>query len=252
MEIKGKVALVTGASGGIGLATAKLLTEKGAKVALVARSKDKLENLKKQLPDSIAVVADVGKVEDVDRMIGKVYSHFGRIDILVNNAGQGYDSPIDKIDPQILQCIIDLDFAGQVLAMKQVVPIMRKQGGGSIINVSSALALMHLPGMSVYAALKAALAHISITAHEELKDDKIAVGVIYPYVTLTDFEKNTVKTGASTWESEGEDENESGGLPFKPDTAEYVAQKIAEGIESGEAEIFVHDWMKRNQSRRES
>ena len=246
MDVKGKIAVVTGASGGIGLATAKLLSKKGAKVALVARSKDKLQRLSNELPDSIAVPADISKVEDINRMIKQVYDNYGRIDILVNNAGQGYDAPIDQIDVDTLLCIINLDFVGQVLAMKQVIPIMRKQGGGSIINVSSALALLHLPGMSIYAALKEALAHISITAHEELKDSKIAVGVIYPYVTLTDFEKNTVKTGASSWENEAEEDGEeSGGLPFKPDTAEYVAQKILEGIESGAEEIFVHDWMKR-------
>jgi short-subunit dehydrogenase len=243
MDTKGKVAIITGASGGIGLATAKLLSSKGVKLALVARSKDKLDALTKELPNSTAIVADVSRVEDTKRMVKQAYDHFGRIDILVNNAGQGYDSPIDKIDPEIMRCIVDLDFIGQVVAMTEVVPIMRKGGGGSIINVSSALALMHMPGMSVYAALKAALAHISITAHEELKEQKIAVSVIYPYVTLTDFEKNTVKTGPSRWESEGEEE-ESGGLPFKPDTAEYVAQKILEGITSGETQIFVHDWMK--------
>ena len=70
------------------------------------------------------------------------------------------------------------------------------------------------------------------------------MSVVYPYVTLTDFEKNTVKTGASSWENQGEnEEEESGGLPFKPDTAEFVAEKILEGIGSGDAEIFVHDWM---------
>ena len=243
MDVKGKVAIVTGASGGIGLATAKLLSKKGAKVALVARSTEKLQRLAKEMPESIAVHADISKVEDVNRMIKQVYDHYGKIDILINNAGQGYDSPIDQIDADILHCIIDLDFVGQVLAMKQVVPIMRKQGCGSIINVSSALALMHMPGMSIYAALKEALAHISITAHEELKETKIAVSVVYPYVTLTDFEKNTVKTGAPSWENDAEGEEESGGLPFKPDTAEYVAEKILEGIDSGAAEIFVHEWM---------
>lgn len=248
MEVKGKVAVVTGASGGIGLATAKLLSSKGAKLALVARSKDKLERLAKELPDSFVVVADISKVNDVTGMVDKVYKHFGRIDIVVNNAGQGYDSPIDKIDADIMQCIINLDFTGQVIAMKEVVPIMRKQGGGSIVNVSSALALMHFPGMSIYASLKAALAHISITAAEELKGDKIAVSVVYPYVTLTDFEKNTIRTGAPAWENEEEEGEESGGLPFKPDTAEYAAQKILEAVETGQPEVFVHDWMKKNQA----
>jgi short-subunit dehydrogenase len=242
MDVRGKVAIVTGASGGIGLATARLLSSKGAKLALVARSKDKLERLAKEMPSAIAVAADISKPSDVEGMIKQVQQHFGRIDILVNNAGQGYDSPIEKIDAEVMRCIFDLDFAGQVLAMKQVIPIMRKQGVGSIVNVSSSLALMHIPGMSVYAALKQALAHISLTAAEELKGDNIKVAVVYPYITLTDFEKNTVKTGSPRWESEGGEEEEGGGLPFKPDTAEYVAQKIVDGIETGATEIFAHDW----------
>lgn len=247
MEITGKVAIVTGASSGIGLATAKLLSSKGARLALVARSEDKLESLAQELGDSIAVAADISKPEDVNRMIEKAYGYFGHLDILVNNAGRGYDSPIENIDADTLDYIFNLDFAGQVFAMKQAIPIMRKQGGGSIMNVSSGLALWHMPGMSVYAALKAALAHISLTAREELKEDNIAVGVIYPYVTLTNFEENTVKSGLSSWEKEGQDE--SGSLPFKADTAEYVAEKLVEGIESEEAEIFVHEWMKKKQLR---
>lgn len=244
MEIKGKVSIVTGASGGIGLATAKLLSNKGAKLALVARSKEKLNQLAKELPDSIAIPADLAKVEDVKYMIKKTYEHFGRIDILVNNAGQGYDAPIEKINVDAFRCIIDLDFLGPVVAMQQIIPIMRKQGGGSIMNVSSGLALMYLPGMSIYASLKLALSHISLTAREELKEDKISVSVVYPYITNTDFEKNTIKTTPRKWDN-NDDIEEDDGPPFKADTAEFVAQKIVEGIESGEAEVFVHDWMKR-------
>jgi short-subunit dehydrogenase len=242
MDVKGKVAIVTGASGGIGLATAKLLADKGAKLALVARSKDKLEKLAGELPEAIAVPADMSKIDDVESMIRKVIGHFGRIDILVNDAGQGYDTPVEKTDIEIFHRIFDLDVVGPLVAMKEVIPIMRRQGGGTIVNVSSGTALMYLPNNGAYSALKRALAHISLTAREELKKDNIVVSVIYPYVTLTNFEKNTIKTGVSGWENQDEDEN--GGLPFKPDTAEYVAQKIVEGIESGTAEIFAHDWMK--------
>lgn len=244
MNVKGKVALVTGASGGIGYATAKLLAGKGAQLALVARSKDKLEQLAKELPNSIAIPADLSKVEDVKRMLKEACSHFGRIDILVNNAGRGYDAPIEKIDVDTIHCIFDLDFLGPVVAMQQVIPIMRKQGGGSIINISSGLALMYLPGMSIYSSLKRALSHISLTAREELKDEKITVSVMYPYITSTDFEENTIKPPLI--EEEGTQvEGEYEGAPFEPDTAEFVAQKIVEGIESGDAEIFAHDWMKR-------
>ena len=74
----------------------------------------------------------------------------------------------------------------------------------------------------------------------------VSVSVIYPYITMTDFEKNTVKSSERDWSSENNEEEEDNGAPFKPDTAEYVAQKIVEGIESGEAEVFVHDWMKKH------
>lgn len=202
MDIKGKVAIVTGASAGIGLATAKLLSSKGAKLALVARSKDKLDKLAKQLPDAISVVADMSKVDDVKKMVKQAYEHFGRIDILVNNAGVGYDAPVMKIDPKVFQYVFDLDVIGQLVAMQEVAPLMRKQDGGAIVNISSGLALMHMEGMGGYAALKAALAHISLTAREELKGDNISVSVLYPYVTLTEFDKNTIKSSQSlSWEN---------------------------------------------------
>jgi short-subunit dehydrogenase len=131
--------------------------------------------------------------------------------------------------------------------MQQVIPAMRKQRGGAIVNVSSGLAFMYLPSMSAYGSLKRALSHISLTAREELKDDNIAVSVIYPYITATDFEKNTIKAGPEEekWEPEGE----GGGAPFPADTAEYVAQKIVDAIETGDAEVFAHDWMKNPQRR---
>jgi short-subunit dehydrogenase len=243
LDVKSKVAIVTGASSGIGLETAKLLSKKGAKLALVARSKEKLERLTKELPDSIAVVADLSMVEDVKNMVALIYQHFGRIDILVNNAGKGYDAPIEKIDVETFRCIFDLDLLGPVIAMQQVIPIMRKQGAGSIMNISSGLALMYLPGMSVYSSLKRALAHLSMTAREELKSSNITVSVMYPYITTTDFDKNTIK--ALVDESEPQQEGEYEGAPFEPDTAVYVAKKIVEGLENGEAEIFAHDWMKK-------
>ncbi len=140
MDVKGKVAVVTGASGGIGLATAKLLSSKGAKLALVARSKEKLEKLAKELPKAAAFPADMSKAEDVNSMIRKVAAHFGRIDILVNNAGQGYDTPVENTDLEVFQRIFDLDVVGPLAAMKEAIPVMRKQGGGAIINVSSGTA----------------------------------------------------------------------------------------------------------------
>ena len=246
MNIKGKVAIVTGASGGIGLATAKILSSKGAKLALVARSKDKLDKLAQELPEAIAVTADISKVEDVKNMVKQAYEHFGRIDILVNDAGRGYDVPVEKTDIEIFHYLFDLDVVGPVAAMKEVIPLMRRQGGGTIVNVSSGTALMHLPDNGPYSALKRALAQISLTARIELAKDNIVVSVVYPYITLTDFEKNTIKDASLQRQ---EEESPEAREAFKrADQPEYTAQRIVEGIESGAAEIFGHDWMKSPQT----
>jgi short-subunit dehydrogenase len=239
MKLKDRVAIVTGASSGIGLATARLLTKEGAKVALVSRSRKKLERLAAELLGSFVIVADMTKIHEIESMVNRTVEHFGRIDVLVNCAGQGYDAPVEKTNVDTLHRIFDLDVVGPLVAMEQVIPIMRKHGGGTIINVSSGTALMYLPNNGAYSGLKRALAHISLTAREELKKDSIVVSVAYPYVTLTDFEKNTIKDAVP---EEGE---QGSSFPFPADTAEYVAQRILEGIESGEAEIFAHDWMKR-------
>ncbi len=238
MDVQNKVVIVTGASSGIGLATAKLLAKRSAKVALVSRSKEGLEKLSAELPNSIAIPADMTKIPETKRMVEQTYEHFGRVDILINNAGQGYDAPVEKTDIDIFRYIFDLEVIGPLVAIQQVIPIMRKQGGGAIINISSATALMYLPNMSAYSASKRALAGISLTANKELKKDNIVVSVVYPYITLTEFEKNTIK-------APGDNRKQNGNSPFPPDSAEYVAQKILEGIESGEAEIFAHDWMKK-------
>jgi short-subunit dehydrogenase len=240
MKIKNKVAIVTGASSGIGLATARLLAKHGAKVALVARSKDKLHNLSTELPDSLPICADMTRKEDIKKMVEETVKHFGRIDILINSAGQGYDAPVEQINTATYRRIFDLDVVGPLVAMQQVVPIMRAQKGGAIVNISSGTALMFLPGMSPYSSLKNALVCISLTAREELKKDNIGVSVVYPYMTLTAFEENTIKEAD---EVQPEMEEDRGPLR-PPDTAEYIAEKILEGLERNEAEIFAHDWMK--------
>jgi short-subunit dehydrogenase len=238
MKIKDSVGIVTGASSGIGLATALILSNKGAKVALVSRSREKLEKLSSEIPNSLPVPADMAKAFEIKRMVKEVVNHFGRIDILINNAGVGYDAYVEKIDIDTFHYVFDLDLVGPVIAMQQVIPVMKKQGGGAIVNVSSAVALMNLPNNSPYASIKRALSVVTLTAREELKKDNIIVSVAYPYITLTNFERNTIRE-VPVSESELEPHG-----PFPPDTAEYAAKKLVEGIESGEAEIFAHDWLK--------
>jgi short-subunit dehydrogenase len=238
-KLRGKVAVVTGASSGIGLATAWLLAKNGAKVALVSRSKKKLEELSNELPGSLAVPADMTIIPQVKKMVRRVLEHYGRIDILVNNAGRGYDAPVELIDVTTLRYIYDLNIIGPVVAMQEVIPVMRALGGGSILNISSGTALMDLPGMSPYASSKKALAGISLAARQELAKDGIVVSVAFPYITITEFEKNTIRAIPVP-----EIEIEATG-PYPADSAEFVAEKLVEGILTGEAEIYSHEWMKR-------
>jgi len=124
--------------------------------------------------------------------------------------------------------------------MQQVIPIMKKQGGGAIVNISSGTALMIMPNMAAYSSLKRAIAGLSLTAHEELKKDNIIVSVIYPYITATDFEKNTLKSKSLSSEND-----DGGGPPYPADSAEHIANKILNAVKDEKAEIYAHDWMKR-------
>jgi short-subunit dehydrogenase len=152
LYVSGKVVIVTGASSGIGLATARLLSGKGAKVVLVSRSREKLDELSRELPDSLAVPADMTRISEIKGMVEQTVVHFGRVDVLINSAGQGYDAPVETTDIEILRRIFDLDVIGPLVAMQQVIPTMKKQGGGTIVNISSGTALMRLPNMGGYSA----------------------------------------------------------------------------------------------------
>jgi short-subunit dehydrogenase len=234
MDIAGKVVLITGASGGIGLATARLLAQKGAKLALAARSTEKLEQVAAELPDTIALPTDMRNEADIQRMIEQTQLHFGRIDVLINNAGQGLHTPVEKVDLQQYREVFELNVVGVIAAMQDVIPIMREQGGGIIINISSGtskipIERMRMTTVGPYASTKYALNAISLTAHNELAVDNIRVGLVYPGVTATEFHSNLAN-------GPRDNQNRPGGMP--PDSAEYVAEKILEAIQSEEGEVY--------------
>ena len=241
MDIKNKIVVVTGASSGIGEAAARLLAQNGAIVALVARSGDRLKQISQELADSKFFVADMSKEDEVKNMIQEVKNEFGRIDILINNAGQGYGSPVENIDIDKFRYILDLNLIGPLVAMQSVMPIMREQGGGMIVNISSGTSVMYLPNVGAYSSTKRALNGITLTARAELEKDNIKVSIIHPYITATEFYKNTLKNESAT----GGHFQSSGDMPA-PDTAEFVAQKILGAIESEEAEVFVNEKIRRN------
>jgi len=232
MDINDRVVIVTGASSGIGLATAKALAAKGAKVALLARSTEAIEALARELPGSLAVTADVTAYEGLRRAIASVNEHYGRIDALVNNAGRSYGATVEEIIPEIFEEIFRLNVLGPIVAMQAVIPILRARGGGSIVNVNSGTAFMTIPGYSVYSASKRALLGFSLTARAELAADKIVVSEVYPAVTATNFGKNRMGTGGPT------------GNYAAGDTPEFVADLILKALIEGGAQYFANDRFK--------
>ena len=232
MEIENGVFIVTGASSGIGLATARALVGGGAKVALLARSTKALEELATELSGSLPITADMTNFESIRQAVREVQEHFGRIDGLINNAGRSYAAAIEEIDPVVFDEIFHLNVLGPIVAMQAVIPVMRGQGGGSILNVNSGTAFMTIPEYSVYSASKRALMGFSLTARAELAKDGIVVSEVYPYITATNFGKNRVG-------------NPLGGGPASNyaagDTPEFVADLILKAITEGEAQYFAND-----------
>jgi len=232
MKIKDKVIIITGVSEGIGAATAKVLADKGAKLVLAARSGEKLRALAKELPEAIVVVTDMRKPQDIENLIVETLKKYGRIDILINNAGQGMYGPFEKIDIEKYKEVMELNVYAVVRAMQAVIPQMRSQGGGMILNISSMVSKKYFPSLAAYASTKYALNALSLTARQELAPDKIVVSVFHPKMTATNFGKNAVGARPE-WVTSQRDNHP---LP-EVDQPEQVAQKIAEQIESDEAEV---------------
>jgi len=159
-------------------------------------------------------------------MVQNTYDHYGRLDVLINNAGRGLRSPVEHIDLDDFAYIMSLNVYGPLVAMQSAIPIMREQGSGTIVNVSSQVARSTFPGLSAYAASKSALTMITLTVRKELAEDDITVSVVYPRGTATDFRKHSLQ---SKVESKLVQLAGVGEL----DSAEKVASKILEIVESG-------------------
>jgi short-subunit dehydrogenase len=238
MDVRNKAALVTGASMGIGQATARRLAEAGARMALAARSTDALERLAEELikagHEALAVPADMRKADQVKRLVEEAYRRFGRIDILVNNAGQGMAGFVENAGLEDFVSLIALNVLGPVLAMQAVIPLMRQAGGGIIVNVSSMVSKMHIPGLGPYAATKAALNILSETARYELERDAIKVITVFPRMTATDFGKHSLGDQRVRQQQRS---SAAGSSPV--DTPDFVATKILQAIETETAEQYM-------------
>ena len=238
MEIRDKVAIVTGASAGIGTATVMELARAGARLVLAARSADMLSRLEGSLNaeghEAMAVPTDMRDPAQVQAMVQAARKKFARVDILINNAGQAAAGLVAEVALSDFRQIIELNVYGPLLAMQAVIPLMKEAGGGVIVNISSMVSKLHIPGLGAYAATKAALNLLSETARYELENDKIKVITMFPRTTATDFGKNSIGNQGLRQRQRNA---ASGSVPV--DLPEAVAQKIVEAIRKDLAEQYM-------------
>jgi 3-oxoacyl-[acyl-carrier protein] reductase len=189
-KLQGKIAIVTGASKGIGAGIAKQLAAEGATVVVnYASSKQGADNVVKEITSkggkAVAVQADVAKQADIERLFAETKKQFGKLDILVNNAGVYEFSPLDGVTSEHFHKQFDLNVLGLVLASKEAAKYFDGDGG-SIINLSSLVSISPVPNASVYSATKGAVDAITKSLAKELGPRKIRVNAINPGMVLTE------------------------------------------------------------------
>jgi len=192
LDFSGKVALVTGGSRGLGLAIAKAMAEKGAEVVICGRKQENLdgavEDFRQIGREVIAQPANVGNPDQVASLFQTIETRFGKLDILVNNVGMNILTPIvAETDPGLWDKIMETNLKGTFLASKHAVPLMKKAGGGKIVNISSIAARRAAMGMGVYCVAKAGVEMLTKVMAVEHAKEGIKVNAVAPCVVRTKF-----------------------------------------------------------------
>jgi len=197
--LAGRVALITGASSGIGDATARVLAEAGAKVAIAARRHERLEVLARELSKAgaevLVLAADLLREDENQRIVAETEKHFGRLDILVNNAGVMLLSPVDGANPDDWRRMLELNVLGPMVSSQAALPGMRARGGGHIVNISSTAGRIANPSASGYSASKFGIVAFSESLRREVYKDNIRVSVVEPGVVETELRDHIPDAG---------------------------------------------------------
>ena len=195
MRLSGKTALITGGGTGIGAAIAAKLVQDGARVCITGRRREKLKLTAAALPQGSVITCpgDISRHEDIRRIVAAALKLDGRLDILVNNAAIESMGSVTALDPDDWRKALDTNLTAPFLLMKEVIPHMIKNGGGSIINISSLGGVRCLPGMPAYCTTKAALIMLTKQVALDYGPQKIRCNVICPGGTRTEMNKKLVQ-----------------------------------------------------------
>jgi NADP-dependent 3-hydroxy acid dehydrogenase YdfG len=222
IDLAGKTVIVTGASSGMGASTARLLHAAGAYPVLAARRADRLAALSEELGGALAVPTDVTDPAQVSELVTATLERHQRIDGLVNNAGASLHGPLDQVDLAEFGRILQLNVVGLLAVTQAVLPAMREQGFGRIVNISSGTTRRVAVGVGAYASTKVAVNMLSEVMRQELARDGITVSLLLPSITATEFGDGMFTLGASP---------RPGMVAHSPD---YVAGVILRLLRTGE------------------
>ncbi len=192
MDIKGKVAIVTGGTKGIGRGIAEALVRQGANVCISARSRHEIDDTIRDLRalnggTSTGIVADVCNYSQVKPLFELAVGEFGGLDILVNNAGIGLFQTVEEMSPEDFRSVIETNLFGVFYCCREAIPVMKQRGGGYIINISSLAGVNAHPQMAAYNASKFGLNGFSESLMQEVRHEGIRVSYIMPGSVNTEF-----------------------------------------------------------------
>jgi len=227
------VAAITGASSGIGRATALRLARDGASVAICARRSDRLERVAEEIRQAggrpLALALDVTRASDMQALVDSAVREFGRLDVMICNAGYGIYGAIDGVTPEQMQAVMDVNYFGTYHAARAALPVFRTQGHGHTIIVSSIVGQRGVPFMGPYSATKFAQVGLAECLRAEVQGSGLRVSVVYPISTETEFFGVMTRNSGFATRAHGPRQ-----------TPEHVADAIARAIRRPVPEIYPH------------
>lgn len=227
MELNGKIAVITGASSGIGALTAQLLGQRGAVPVLLARSEDKLKTAAEGIKGKHGLyVCDVSVTEDVEKTFAEIYDTYGRIDILLNNAGYGKFEDFTKMPVHEFDEMMNVNYMGIVRCTKAVVPHMLERKNGQIVNIASIAGKLGTSRAAAYTASKHAVLGFTNALRQELRHSGIIVSAVNPGPIETNFFNVADPSGSYV--------KNVGSFMMTP---QYVSERIVRLIEKGKEEL---------------
>jgi short-subunit dehydrogenase len=230
--MKNAAVLVTGASSGIGAACARAFAREGARVALLARRRERLEALAGEIESSggsaLVLPADVSDADSIRAAVGHTLAQWSRVDVLINNAGYGFLGSVEVTTPEEFERIFAVNVMGAVLATQAVLPAMKEALRGHIINISSVIGRRGTPQRAAYAVTKFGIVGFSEALRMEVREHGIHVTVVYPGFTRTEFQEAEIKKEARL-------------MPSGPiQSPEKVAHAIVRAVRRPRPEVYPH------------